>query len=257
MLDRTIAPPATKIQRINIPQFSTRNLSNGVPVYFLNSGKQEVLKVDVILAAGVKYESKPGISYLVSRMLTAGTTQKDAASIATELDYYGAFFESSSSFDSISITIYCLNKFLKPVMALVSELLTESVFPAAEMATVVRQKVNELAINDKKDSQVGARRFRQNLFGLKHPYGQILTAEDVQAVTRDELVRFYKERLFNEPVVMVSGKADSGAVETICAALEGMPVSHHSPREGVIESLEQTEVLKGLKVFSLLLRWGG
>ena len=243
MLDRTIAPPVGQIEKINIPQFSNRNLKNGVPIYFLNSGKQEVLKIDIVLGAGVKYEPKPGISFLVSRMLTGGTDSKNAADIATELDYYGAFMDASSSFDHISVSIYCLTKFLEPVMSLLEELLTRSAFPQDQLDTIVRQKSNELAISEKKDSQVGAKRFRQNLFGLSHPYGKILTAEALQQVTRDELVDFYQNVFLNDPVVIISGKADDSAVEVLSRSLEGLQLHQVAAREGVVAPLSQTEVL--------------
>ncbi|MGB3467598.1 MAG: insulinase family protein, partial [Cyclobacteriaceae bacterium] len=118
MLDRTIAPPAEKIDSISIPEFKKRNLVNGVPLYFLNSGEQEVLKIDIVFAAGVKYEKVPGSSFLVAKLLTAGTQSKNAAEIAGELDYYGAFTETSSSFDKITISIYCLKKFAQPILSL-------------------------------------------------------------------------------------------------------------------------------------------
>ena len=243
MLDRTIAPPVGQIEEINIPQFSTRNLSNGVPVYFLNSGKQEVLKIDIILGAGVKYESKPGVSYLVARLLTGGTESRNASEIATQLDYYGAFLDVTSSFDHLSLTIYSLSKFLGPVMTIVSDILSNSVFPESELDTAVRQKANDLAISDKKDSQVGAKRFRQNLFGLSHPYGTILTAEALRQVSRQDLVDFYQNSLLNEPLVIVSGKVDDDALSTIGNSLEGLSLIKRPVNDGTISPLSRVEIL--------------
>lgn len=243
MLDRTIAPAAEKIESITIPEFSKRNLKNGVPVYFLNSGNQEVLKIEIILNSGVKYENVAGSSYLVSRLLTAGTTNKSASQIATELDYFGAFTETSSGFDHITISIYCLKKFLAPILALITDLLCNSIFPVEELQTTIRQKLNELSISDRKDSQVAAKKFRQNLFGLEHPYGQVLSAEDLNNISHDDVVDFYNSTFFNAPMVTVCGKVDTEVLDQIGESFEKFPVKNVDPKEGNIIQFNQKQII--------------
>lgn len=243
MLDRTIAPAAERIEHISIPKFSKRNLKNGVPVYFLNSGDQNVLKIEILLDSGVKYEKKAGTSFLVSRLLTAGTTNKSASEIATELDYFGAFTETSSGFDQITVSIYCLKKFVKPIMILLTDLLSNSSFPESELQTVIRQKIHDLSVSDQKNSLVAAKTFRQNIFGLSHPYGKILTAEDLRKVTKDDVVDFYQNSFFNNTKAIVSGKIDDDVLDLIEESFEQLPTNSLLPQKGVIEPLSKKQVI--------------
>lgn len=243
MLDRTIAPAAEPVGHVSIPEFSKRNLENGVPVYFLNSGDQDVLKIDIILDSGVKYETKSGSSFLVSRLLTAGTSNKSASEIATELDYFGAFTETSSGFDSISVSVYCLKKFAKPILSLLTDLLTNSSFPENEMQTVIRQKIHELSVSEQKNSLVAAKRFRHSLFGVNHPYGKVLVAEDLRNITRDDVIDFYQNSFFNNTKVIVTGKVDDDILDLIEGSFEKFPTNSLPPQTGVIEPLSTNQVI--------------
>ncbi len=244
MLDRTLAPPSKKIEAIQIPDFKKKELHNGVPLYYLDQGTQEVVKLEIILSSGVCFEEKEGTSFFVSRLLTNGTKNQSASQIAERLDYYGAFLETSAGFDHITISAYCLKKFLKPILDLIFELLTESTFPKQEIETLKRQKLNELAIGDQKDSQVAAKKFRQNLFGLHHPYGEILSAEQVESIDIDELSYYYKNILFNQPIYVLSGKVDTDTLNTVSDSLGKLPCNNLNSRGGSIIPLAKKEVLK-------------
>jgi len=243
MLNRALAPSSKKIEGIHIPDFKKKELSNGVPLYYLKQGEQEVLKIEIILSSGVMYEDKPGISYFVSKLLNSGTPNKSASQIAEELDYYGAFLETSSGFDHVTISAYCLRKFLKPILSLLEEILLQPIFPENELKTLVRQKLNELSLGEKKDSQVAARRFRQNIFGLDHPYGRILSKEEVKEINTQDLKNYYSSSFFNRPLAICSGYVDEEAVGLIGGLLNNLPNNDQSPIKGVVNSLDNNQLI--------------
>jgi hypothetical protein len=56
MLNRTIQPIVNPIDHIDIVKAEKRLLSNGIPVYFVNAGSQDVVKVDFIFEAGTWFQ---------------------------------------------------------------------------------------------------------------------------------------------------------------------------------------------------------
>ena len=50
MLNRKIQPAVNPIEHIDYVRAEKRLLSNGIPVYFINGGTQDVVKVDFIFS---------------------------------------------------------------------------------------------------------------------------------------------------------------------------------------------------------------
>ncbi|MGB3465188.1 MAG: pitrilysin family protein, partial [Cyclobacteriaceae bacterium] len=122
--------------------------------------------------------------------------------------------------------------------------------------TVIRQKIHSLSISDQKDNEVAAKRFRQNLFGLHHPYGKILKAEDLQKIKREDLLDFYEKNLFTEPVIVVCGKVDEEVLDQLGTTFGQLNVSHNEQEEGKIIPLEQHRVLERPESVQSAIRMG-
>ena len=52
MLDRKQTPTIHEIKSLHLPEVHKYELSNGIPVYELNHGTQEIMKLEVIFEAG-------------------------------------------------------------------------------------------------------------------------------------------------------------------------------------------------------------
>ena len=63
MLDRKIPPPIKLDAPIRLKRPDEYTLDNGIKVYGINTGSQEVIKLEVVYRAGRPYEKKtPGFS---------------------------------------------------------------------------------------------------------------------------------------------------------------------------------------------------
>ncbi len=236
MLDRSIPPLPKPIPHVNIPIPKSKSLDNGVVLHYFDIAEQEVIKLDLIFESGVKYDSMQGASFMVSKMIMEGTSTKSATEIANKLDFYGAFLEASSGFDHLTVSIYTLTKFVKPVLELVIELLTDSVFPEKEFDLTRSIKIQDLEINDKKNNVLAGKQFRANLFGSQHAYGQILTIKDIEKIERETIIDFYQNRFLNRPIAIATGKIDDDTRDIIEQQLAKLSVKNNQVEPGIISS---------------------
>ena len=92
ILDRTTAPrihDAIEFDYI-LPPINEQKLSNGLPLYWLSAGVQDVVEVDWIFPAGLWYEQKPAIAHAVAGLLKNGTSKKTAHQINEAFEFFGA-----------------------------------------------------------------------------------------------------------------------------------------------------------------------
>jgi predicted Zn-dependent peptidase len=93
MLDRSVAPFSSGIQRPTLPQIEIFQLSNGIPVHILNRGDQPIVLLEMIIPVGRFEEPKPGLAYFLFKMLTEGTKDFTSSQIAEQFDQYGSQLE--------------------------------------------------------------------------------------------------------------------------------------------------------------------
>jgi predicted Zn-dependent peptidase len=95
---------------------------------------------------------------------------------------------------------------LDNLLPVVSELITDSVFPEHEI-DIFRQNMKlRLEVNLKKCDFVANRLIDEYLFGIEHPYGKYSTRESYEAITKDKLVEFHKQfYLHGKMVIFVAG----------------------------------------------------
>ena len=214
MLDRSTPPAAQEIEHFEIPLPETIVLDNGIPLFAFNLAEQEVIKVEFVFKAGTCYEEVPGTSYLASKLLLEGTSKRTSSEIASQIDYYGAFVESSSGFDYLTLTVYSLNKHLNFLLEIVDDCLRNATFPEKEFELLRKVKKQDLLINEGKNNLVASKLFRHNLMG-NHPYGYILKPEDMDLVTRQDCKDFYSQHLFKDPEIFICGKFGRQTISTL------------------------------------------
>ncbi len=243
MLDRTVAPAATPINEIKIPLAEKSILANGIPLYSLNIASQEAVKIDLILQSGVVQEDLNGQSFMASKMLLEGTSKLSSSEIAEKLDFYGAFVDISSGFDNFTFTVYTLNKFVKEVLFIVQELLSDSIWPEEEFELAKKIKLQELQINNEKSNIVASKQFRRNLFGSDHPYGTILTASNISELSREDSLSFFQNKLLSSPQIIVSGKVTKEVTETIGDAFGQLQISENPVSSGSLGVLKKNDLV--------------
>ena len=222
MLDRTVAPPFVKSANYYLPSFSLKTLANGCSLVVLPSVQQELIKIELVFYAGKWFESFPGQAHFTAMMLEKGTPTKSALEIATFFDHQGAQIEISPGLDFTSISLYSLTRNAERTFKYLLSIIRESSFPEEELSLQKDIFVQNLRVNQEKNSFVAGQWIRKLLFGDRHPYGNSLTAEDVQMLTRPHLTQYASNFLTPVAVFVTTNNSVNG--EFVQSALEESPL---------------------------------
>lgn len=195
MPDRRIAPlikDAVDFDIILNPATHFK-LSNGVPAYYINDGAEEVAQVDLVFNAGNSYETKNGVAAATNHLLKNGTSRKNAFEITEYFEYYGAYPSLTCYNETATVTVHCLSKYLKELLPVVREIITDSVFPEREIEIFKQNSIQRLLVNLHKCDFVANRLIDEYLYGTHHPYGKMSHKEDFEAITREDLTRYFNQ----------------------------------------------------------------
>lgn len=215
-MNRAIAPGVNVVDSITLPHSGLIKLDNGVPVHTINDGEQEVVKIEFMFKAGKWYEPHNLVADITNRMLREGTKTRTAKQIADTFEFYGCNFNTAAGFDTGGVSVYSLTKQAENVFPLLSEIFTESVFPKEEFNTIVRNRKQRLAVDLKKNDFIANRIFVSSLWGDNHPYGRITKESDLDGMTTDSLIQFYKTHYnAGNLVIIVAGKFDDKLIASL------------------------------------------
>jgi len=208
MIDRTVAPEIKDATEFNLQlkPYEKFTLDNGVEVYAINAGAQDVLQLEMIFYAGNSYESANAVAAATNHLLKNGTSTKTAFQINEHFEYYGSHCSRSYSNETASLSLHTLNKHLDVLLPVMREMITDSIFPEDELATYKQICKQKLSVSLQKCDFVANRLIDVYVFGENHPYGKYITAADYDALTTNQLKQhFDKYYLHGKCIIFVAG----------------------------------------------------
>lgn len=209
MLNRQQAPDFKQVSAINFIEPEKRLLTNGVPVFTIYSGEQDLVRIEFIFENVNWKLEKPLQAIAVNTLINNGTNKLTAKEIAEKIDFYGAFFQTEYTQDQSSVTLYTLNKHLHSVLPVVKDVLTDSQFPQNELDIYIQNQKQKLQVNLKKNDIVSRKEFAHALFG-DTAYGVDINAQHYDELKREDLVAYFKAAYApNNCTIIVSGKFDT------------------------------------------------
>ncbi|MFZ1530218.1 MAG: pitrilysin family protein [Ferruginibacter sp.] len=209
MLDRKSAPPITDAVNfdLRLKPYGYFELNNGVPVYTIDAGAQDLLQLEMVFYAGNWFEQQKGVAAASNFMLKNGTSKRTAFQINEDFDYYGAYCNRHCYNETATLTLHTLNKHLEKLLPVVTDMLTDSVFPEQELEIYKQNSKQRLQVNLKKAEFVAGRLIDAALYGEQHPYGVYTNMPDVDALQVGPLKDFYKQYyLQGQCAIFVAGK---------------------------------------------------
>lgn len=219
-------------------------LDNGVPVYMLNNGQQDVIKIELVFKAGKWYEEKNLVADITNRMLREGTTKHTAKEIADTFDYYGANINYGAAFETGGAVLYSLTKQVGNLLPLFHEIFTEPVFPKNELETIINNRKQRLKVELEKNEFLANRNFVDALYGQLHPYGRVTLFEDYDQITTDDLHAFFKQQ-YNAAnlTILVSGKFSPTIVNELNKYFGTATYLGPMAKEGIVHPITQSDKL--------------
>ncbi|RYD69430.1 MAG: insulinase family protein, partial [Sphingobacteriales bacterium] len=165
MLNRTQAPDFKQVSTINFIKPTKSELTNGIPVFTIYSGEQDLVRIEFLFDNVNWNIEKPLQAIAVNALLNNGTNKLSAKEIAENIDFYGAFFQTEYGQDQSTVTLYSLNKHLASVLPIVKDVLSNSQFPQREIDIYIQNQKQKLQVNLQKNDVLARKDFSHALFG--------------------------------------------------------------------------------------------
>lgn len=244
MLNRTIAPPITDAVnfKLALKLYEKYTLKNGVPVFVINAGAEEVLMIEWLFYAGNFYEKENGIAAATNFLLRNGTTTKTALEINEAFEFYGAFCNRNCFNETANITLHTLSRHAEKLLPVVNDMLTNSVFPESELEIYKQNSIQKLAVNLQKCEFVAGRTIDACVYGESHPYGKAIQAADIAAHTTGQLKSFYNEFYKNgHCAIFVAGKLPQGFIAMLNDQFGNLPIKAASFTTDMVSATPSAE----------------
>lgn len=214
--DRTTPPPIIPPQTISVCKPSPETMPNGLTVIPIQTGEQEVIKLELIFHAGTKYQHKPLVARASINQLTEGTHRNTSEQIAEKLDYMGSFVEFSYSRDYASVNVLTISRFFEDTLKLVADMLYHPTYPENELELFKIRGKQQLHVELERVGVLARRNFFRTLFGANHPYGFFANPDHFDELTVNDLSLFHTtHHTSNRSAAIISGKVGSAELDIV------------------------------------------
>jgi zinc protease len=192
-LNRKTPPLIHQVTSLTLPTPSVSELDNGIPVYATRLGTQEILKIELVIRAGRPEENRRLASRMTARLLREGTPTYISAQIAEKLDFFAGTFAANAGMDTVNISLYCLTKHLPNLLPLVAEMVIAPTFPDRDLAIVVDNNIQRLAVELTKNDVVAYRKITAMIFGENTAYGYNSIPDDYRSITTADCRQYHSD----------------------------------------------------------------
>jgi len=180
-------------------------LANGIVLLVAERPAVPIVAVRVLVEAGAVYDppDRAGLANLTGALLTRGTARRTAPELDSAIEFVGGSLEAGAGRDSVGASLRVLGKDLGLGLDLLAEVIRSPAFPPDE----VTRKIGEIQASIKRSEEdpgtVAARALARLVFP-GHPYGVPVegTRESVARLTRDDVVKFHRERFRPDATVI-------------------------------------------------------
>jgi zinc protease len=202
-----IQPPVFPVEKVVIPEALSIRLNNGVPVYLIEAGTEEIMRLEFTFRAGQLNEYLPLLASTTNMMLSEGSENYSSEELNRLLDYYGAFLNLSAEKDRAGIVVFFLNKHIEKILELSREILFRPVFPEVELNSLMKKRLRWYMVNREKVQNLATDQFFESAFGKHHPYGHQVLEQDFDRINPALLADFHSKYYTPDNMaVIISGK---------------------------------------------------
>jgi predicted Zn-dependent peptidase len=211
-----IQPPVFPVEKVIIPEAKSFRLNNNVPVYLIEAGTEDIMRVEFVFRAGQIKETMPLLASTCNMMLSEGSQNYTSEELNRSLDYYGVFLNQTAEKDSAGIVLFFLNKHIDKVLQLSREILFRPVFPEPELNALMKKRLRWYLVNREKVQSLAMDQFFESIFGKSHPYGYQIFEHDFENLSPSVLSDFHSRYYTpGNMAVIVSGKIHPKTAELL------------------------------------------
>jgi zinc protease len=210
----------------HFPPFERRSLANGMQIVVVPVSKLPVVTVLMVIEAGATTDpaGRDGLAQLTARLLLEGTAGSTGAEFTERLERLGASAEAHADWDVGVARVTVLTEHLDEAMQLFGEMLRTPAFPERDVERLKAERLAELLQIRAEPGALADEMFARFAYEpasrYSRPAGGAL--RDVQAITRDHVVRFYEARYRPAGMTIVAaGDVTADQIEQLARATFG------------------------------------
>lgn len=185
-------PPIYPIAAVRFPRPEELTLKNGIRVFGFNGVQNEIVRLDLVFDAGSWTESYPMQAEFTAHLLKSGTALLNSFEIEEKIDSFGSTVKCTAGYNTITVSVYCMTKYLQQTLAYVILSLNECIFKESELNSLKQRKKAGLSVAQEKNDYIADITFRKLLFGPSHPYGYEKTQAAIDGITSEMLLDYYR-----------------------------------------------------------------
>lgn len=215
-------PIIQEVKDLKVPQPDVWFMNNGVPVYEIDLGTQEIIKLELVFYAGRPFERKKLAARTTPSLLKEGTASFSSADIAETMDFYGASLITPFHMDTSNVLLYSLSKHIEKVLPILAEVVSVPSFPQKELDHFKQRNQQRLQVELTKNDVLAYRKFTEMIFGEDHPYGYNSFPETYASIERENVLKHFQENYTTgNCIVFLSGKISPRIRELVNRYLGG------------------------------------
>ncbi|MEP0263761.1 pitrilysin family protein [Dokdonia sp.] len=194
--DRSVEPPYGTSPALNIPTVWESSLDAGLKIYGIENDEVPLVQFQLSFEGGLLLENpaKIGVSNLLARLMTKGTTTKTTAQLEEAIESLGASINVFATDESIIVSGNTLAKNYEATIALVEETLLQPRWDSEEFDLIKESVKSQIVQQQANPNSVAANEYAKLIYGDKHilSHNSLGTLASVTAITIDDLKTFYK-----------------------------------------------------------------
>ena len=216
MLDKSVSPQISSFTDLKFDYPSFVKLSNGLKLYVLNNGDQDVNRFEVMYRGGLLEETKPLQSFALASMLIHGSEEYLSQDVAEILDYNGSQLSATNHDNFTHISLNSLNKNFNTVLPVLKSILNAPSIPEREYEVLCSQVKSAYHTARQRVKYLAQMAGRKLYFGENHPFSHMICDDDVDNLTIEDIKSFHRK--FYKPqncVLLLSGKVGDEEISLI------------------------------------------
>jgi zinc protease len=212
---RRESPPSLAPRPLNIPEPVETRLGNGLRIVIVEDARLPLVSFRLAFRSGDANDPAelPGLSDMMSHLMTEGTARRTSLQIAEDIERLGATLSINSSSDFTTVAASSLSIYADEILELLADVTLNPSFPQNEI-DLARENTKQILIQQRAQPNfLASERIAKVMFG-DHPYSRISPSpQSLDAMTRDQFVSFHRSLVLpNNAVMLVVGDIQHDAM---------------------------------------------
>ena len=183
--------------RFTAPGFVRRRLSNGLGLRIVERHDVPLVSLTLTVESGETSSplGKEGLCPITAALLDQGTKSRTAIEIAGSLSEIGGTISAGGELDIMDISLTTLSPYLDRGLDIYTDVILNPIFADQDLQRLKLERLATLERSENNAESIASDVFQRLLYPPEHPYRRPIlgTAESIKSITRDDVVKFYRQ----------------------------------------------------------------